>query len=114
MKLKLTIVLFALLTAFGVFAETTKATGNITTIRHYGTGMILVYGPVFDSQPDRSHCAGAPTGILIAHDYSRLEQLLSLLMMAKATGKPVTVYNLEVASDCWAPTFTNSSYVDFH
>ena len=110
----LAIILFTLTISISAQAATITATGKIELMRHYGSGMMLVYGLTFDNQTDRAHCNGTPDGILIPNEYSKIDRLLSLLLTAKATGGTVTVRGIEVAASCWAPTFVDSSHIDFH
>ena len=108
------IIIFSTLT-FGLPAQaaTTTATGKVSTMRLYGSGMMLIYGLNFDGKTSLSHCTGTQSGFLIPHDYEKMDKLLSLLLTAKATSVTVTVGGLDVGSSCWAPTFNSSSYIDF-
>jgi len=41
-----------------VQAATTTATGQVSKIRYYGSGILLVYGLTFDGNIDLTHCIG--------------------------------------------------------
>lgn len=91
-----------------VQAAVVKEQGAITEIYHYGSGMVLVLGPSV-IEGSSAGCNGASQGFVIPHDYPKMEQLLSLLLTAKATSSNVVVHSLDIPENCWAPTFTNSS-----
>ncbi|MEY8198705.1 MAG: hypothetical protein RPS47_05650 [Colwellia sp.] len=110
----LAIIVFMLTISISAQAATATATGKIELVRHYGSGMMLIYGLTFDNQTDRTHCNGTQSGLLIPNEYSKIDRLLSLLLTAKATGGTVTVRGVEVGTSCWAPTFVDSSHIDFH
>ena len=111
--IKVAIFLIALNYSVLSVAATTYATGKVSWLRHYGSGMMLVYGLTFDNGTSLTHCTGTQSGILIPSDYVEIDRLVSLLLTAKVTQSTVTVKGIDVGSSCWAPTFTNSSYVDF-
>lgn len=91
-------------------AGTTKSQGEISEIYFYGGGMVLVMGPAFDNPADVSGCNGSQGGFVIAGDYPKMDQLMSILLTAKTAGRKIVVSNLNVAeTGCWAATFTSSS-----
>ena len=112
--INLAIIVLTLTASISAQAATTTATGKVSLIRHYGSGMMLVYGLTFDGQTDITHCTGTQSGLLIPNEYSKIDRLLSLILTAKATGVSVTVRGVDVGSSCWAPTFVDSSHIDFH
>ncbi|PAJ71672.1 hypothetical protein CJF42_25460 [Pseudoalteromonas sp. NBT06-2] len=112
--INLTIIILTLTFGISAQAATITATGKVSMMRHYGSGMMLVYGLTFDGQTSLAHCNGTKTGFLIPNEYEKIDRLLSLLLTAKATGVTVTVRGLDVGSSCWAPTFVGSSYIDFN
>jgi len=64
-----------LLISFYTSAAVVPASGKITDIYFYGSGMILVQGFDFGA----THCAGSKFGFVIASDYQHLDKLLSIL-----------------------------------
>jgi hypothetical protein len=94
-------------------AATTSASGKITKIFYYGSGMMLIYGLTFDEKTDLTHCNGTQSGFLVPNDYANIDRLVSFLLTAKATKTTLSVKGLEVGTSCWAPTFVNSSFIDF-
>lgn len=106
--------LFVFLLTFGLTSHAATASGSIGMIRHYGSGMLLVYGLTFSDPSALSHCTGTTKAFQIPYEYEKVDQLLSLILTAKATGTSVTVNNLEVRSSCWAPIFTASSFINFN
>jgi hypothetical protein len=106
-------IFFTLIFCNSAQAAITTGTGKVSMVRLYGSGMMLVYGLTFDGQTDISHCAATREAFHIPNEYAKIDRLLSFLLTAKATGTTVTVRGLEVGSSCWAPTFVDSSYIDF-
>jgi hypothetical protein len=105
---KITILVLVLLNVSVVQAATVKEQGAITEVYHYGSGMVLVLGPKV-IEGSSAGCNGASQGFVVPHDYPKMEQLMSIVLTAKATGSNVVVHSLDIPDSCWAPTFTNSS-----
>jgi hypothetical protein len=112
--IKLPIFILALTFSISAHAATTTASGKVSMIRHYGGGMMLIYGLSFDGATDLTHCNGTQSAFLIPNEYAKIDRLLSLLLTAKASKTTVTVRGLDVGASCWAPSFTDSSHIDFN
>lgn len=94
-------------------SATASVSGKVTEIVYYGDGgMILVSGlnSVVEGSTDSCN-GGTRTGFVVAGNNPQKNEILSILLMAKAAQTKITVYNLDIAANCWAPNFTSVSRI---